>query len=219
MSSVAGPAELERLSAEQVVAELGARFGPRLAVACSFQKEATVILDLVVRHAPQALVFTLDTGVLFPETYATWQRVQEHYGIEIAVFEGPSLARQASLHGERLWERDPDRCCELRKVRPLTRALAGAEAWVSGLRREQSPARAHTPKLAWDETHQRWKASPLADWGERDVWRYIAEHDLPYHPLHDAGYASIGCVHCTRPGSGREGRWAGSEKDECGLHA
>jgi phosphoadenosine phosphosulfate reductase len=93
------------------------------------------------------------------------------------------------------------------------------DAWISGLRRDQSPSRATTPKLAWDEKHGLWKANPLADWSEQDVWRYIVEHDLPYNPLHDQGYASIGCTHCTAPGSGRDGRWTGSVKTECGLHA
>ena len=97
-------------------------------------------------------------------------------------------------------------------------ALADVDAWISGVRREQSPVRARTPKLAWDAKHERWKANPLADWTEQDVWRYIAEHDVPYNPLHDRGYASIGCTHCTKPGDGRDGRWSGSEKTECGLH-
>jgi len=164
-------------------------------------------------------VFTLDTHVLFPETYETWKRVEERYGIEVAVYQGPSLGRQAAMHGDRLWERDPSKCCDLRKVRPLHSALAGVDAWVAGVRRAQSAARARTPKLAWDARHDRWKANPLADWSEADVWRYIAEHDLPYNPLHDQGYGSIGCTHCTAPGAGREGRWAGTEKTECGLHA
>jgi phosphoadenosine phosphosulfate reductase len=210
--------DLEGLDASGVLAYAVDRFHPQLVVACSFQKEASVILDLLLQIEPQARVFTLDTHVLFPETYETWKRVEERYGIEIEVQQGPSLGRQAATHGDRLWERNPDACCDLRKVRPLDRALAGAEAWVSGVRREQSPARANTPKLGWDGRHGLWKANPLADWGEADVWRYIVEHDVPYNPLHDRGYASIGCTHCTRPGDGREGRWAGSGKTECGLH-
>jgi phosphoadenosine phosphosulfate reductase len=210
--------DLERLDAAGVLEFVVDRFHPRLAVACSFQKEASVVLDLVLGIAPDVRVFTLDTHVLFAETYETWRRVEEHYGIEIEVFQGPSLGRQAELHGDRLWERDPDTCCDLRKVRPLQRALAGVDAWVAGVRRGQSASRARTPKLAWDARHERWKANPLADWSERDVWRYIAEHDLPYNPLHDQGYDSIGCTHCTRPGAGRDGRWADSAKTECGIH-
>ncbi len=210
--------DLEGLDAGGVLAYMVERFHPRLAVACSFQKEASVVLDLLLKIAPDARIFTLDTHVLFPETYETWQRVEKRYGISIEVHQGPSLGRQAATHGDRLWERDPDECCRLRKVDPLNEALADVDAWVSGVRREQSPVRARTPKLAWDRKHERWKANPLADWTEHDVWRYIAEHDVPYNPLHDRGYASIGCTHCTKPGDGREGRWSGSAKDECGLH-
>jgi phosphoadenosine phosphosulfate reductase len=211
--------DLEGLDAGGVLEYMVERFHPRLAVACSFQKEASVVLDLLLRIAPDARVFTLDTHVLFPETYETWQRVEERYGISIEVFQGPSLGRQAATHGDRLWERDPDECCRLRKVDPLTEALSSVDAWISGVRRDQSAVRARTPKLAWDAKHERWKANPLADWTEDDVWRYIAEHDVPYNPLHDRGYASIGCTHCTKPGDGRDGRWAGSDKSECGLHA
>jgi phosphoadenosine phosphosulfate reductase len=215
----APPPNLEDLDAPDVLAYMVDRFHPRLAVACSFQKEASVVLDMILRIAPDVRVFTLDTHVLFPETYETWQRVEQRYGIEVAVYQGPSLGRQAAMHGDRLWERDPDRCCDLRKVQPLQQALADVDAWVAGVRRTQSASRARTPKLAWDARHERWKANPLADWSEPDVWRYIVEHDLPYNPLHDRGYASIGCTHCTKPGDGRDGRWAGNEKTECGLHA
>jgi len=210
--------DLEALDARQVIEHAVERFHPNLVVACSFQKEASVILDLMMQVEPAARIFTLDTHVYFPETYETWKRAEERYGIEVEVFQGPSLGRQAATHGDKLWERDPDACCDLRKVRPLDRALTGAEAWVAGVRRDQSSTRSATPKLAWDRRHGLWKANPLADWTERDVWRYIVEHDLPYNPLHDQGYESIGCTHCTRPGAGRDGRWAGSGKDECGLH-
>ena len=219
MTVTAFPApDFEDRSAEELLAYVVERFHPRLYVACSFQKEASVIMDMLLRIEPEARFFTLDTGVLFPETYATWRALEERYGITVDVYQGMSLARQAELHGDRLWERAPDACCGIRKVAPLEEALAGVDGWVSGLRRDQSPARARTPKLAWDERHGRWKANPLADWSERDVWRYIAERDVPYNPLHDRGYPSIGCTHCTRPGAGREGRWAGTEKGECGLH-
>jgi phosphoadenosine phosphosulfate reductase len=210
--------DLEAMDASSVLAYMVERFHPRLAVACSFQKEASVILDLMMRVAPDARIFTLDTHVLFPETYETWKRTEDRYGIEIEVFQGPSLGRQAATHGDRLWETDPDECCRLRKVDPLIDALAGVDAWVSGVRREQSIGRRNTPKLAWDAKHDRWKANPLADWSEADVWAYIVEHDLPYNPLHDRGYASIGCTHCTTPGTERDGRWVGSGKTECGLH-
>jgi phosphoadenosine phosphosulfate reductase len=211
-------ADLEDRSAEEVLAFLVERHGRRLVLACSFQKEATVLVDLLLGIDPGARVFTLDTGVLFPETYATWRAVEERYGITVEAYRGPTLEEQARLHGDALWAREPDRCCGLRKVAPLERALDGAEVWVSGLRREQSPERAATPKLAWDARHGLLKANPLADWTEDDVWRHVRDRDLPYNVLHDQGYASIGCTHCTRPGAGRSGRWSSFAKTECGLH-
>jgi phosphoadenosine phosphosulfate reductase len=210
--------DVEHLDAPGVLGFMVERFHPRLTVACSFQKEASVVLDLILQIAPDARVFTLDTHVLFPETYELWRTVEERYGISVEVFQGPSLGRQAAEHGDRLWERDPDACCDLRKVQPLERALADVDAWIAGVRREQGPSRAATRKLAGDAKHERWKANTLADWTDRDVWRYIAEHALPYNQLHDRGDASIGCTQCRRPGAGREGRWAGTGKIECGLH-
>jgi len=210
--------EAEVLSAEQVVELVLERLHPRVALACSFQKEESVLLDMLLEREPGARVFALDTHVLFPETYATWRTVEQRYGIEVEVFQGPSLGRQAATHGDALWERDPELCCAIRKVAPLGRALAGLDGWISGIRRDQSPTRAETPKLAWDERHELWKACPLAGWTDDDVWAYVRERDVPVNPLHERGYASIGCTHCTRPGDGRDGRWAGSSKTECGLH-
>jgi phosphoadenosine phosphosulfate reductase len=134
------------------------------------------------------------------------------------VYEGPSLGRQAAVHGDELWRSKPDLCCSIRKVEPLNRALSDLDAWITGLRRDQSPARANAPKLGWDEQHELWKANPLAAWTDEDCWGYIEERGLPVNPLHGQGYSSIGCTHCTAPGAGREGRWAGTSKIECGLH-
>ena len=206
----AAPPDLESLSAQEVLAHVVDEFHPRLYVACSFQKEASVILDILLSIAPDARVFTLDTHVLFPETYETWKRVEERYGIEVDAWRGEWV------HG--LWATEPDRCCFLRKMEPLQRALEDADCWISGVRRDQSPDRAHTEELDWDDRHGLWKANPLATWSERDVWAYISRHDLPYNPLHDQGYSSIGCTHCTKPGTGRDGRWAGDAKTECGIH-
>jgi phosphoadenosine phosphosulfate reductase len=128
------------------------------------------------------------------------------------------VEEQARLHGDELWKTDPDACCGIRKVVPLRERLSMVDAWVAGLRRDQSPSRASTPKLHWDEKHGLWKANPLADWSERDVWNYIAANDVPYNGLHDEGYSSIGCTHCTHPSEGREGRWVGTDKLECGIH-
>lgn len=210
--------DLEGLDADEVIAYAIERHAPKIALASSFQKEEAVLLDLLLTIKPDARVFALDTGVLFPETYDVWRAVERRYSIKVESYAGPSLAAQAAAHGDRLWERDPSACCALRKVEPLHRALAGLDAWITGVRREQSPTRATTRKVEWDAAHGLWKYSPLADWTERDVWARIAERDLPYNPLHDQGYASIGCTHCTQPGAGREGRWAGSDKTECGLH-
>ena len=216
--SVVAPPDLEQATAEDVLAYMVERFHPRLYVACSFQKETSVMMDIALQVAPDVRFFTLDTGVLFPETYATWQRFEEHHGVRVDSYQGISLARQAELDGDRLWARDPDACCGIRKVAPLTEALADVDAWITGVRREQSPTRAGAEKVHWDERHGVWKANPLADWSERDVWDYIEERDLPYNELHARGYPSIGCTHCTTPAVGREGRWAAHSKTECGLH-
>lgn len=213
-----GIPDLEQSPAEDVLAYMVERFHPRLYVACSFQKETSVIVDMLVRIEPEVRFFTLDTGVLFQETYDLRTEIEERYGIEIEVFRGLSLARQAEIHGDELWNRDPDRCCGIRKVAPMEQALASADAWVSGLRRDQSATRAEAPKIQWDARHSVFKANPLADWSEADVWDYIDRNDVPYNELHDRGYTSIGCTHCTLPGAGRDGRWAGSDKTECGLH-
>jgi phosphoadenosine phosphosulfate reductase len=216
--AVAVEPNLEHLSAEEVLAYAVERFHPRLYVATSFQKEGSVIIDMLSRIEPEARLFTLDTGFFFPETYATWQRIEERYGVEIEVHQGMSVERQRQLHGNELWKHDPDACCGIRKVSPLKSALSEVDAWVAGLRREQSATRSGARKLAWDDKHEVWKLNPLADWTEKDVWSYVVEHDVPYNELHDRGYASIGCTHCTKPGAGRAGRWSQTDKVECGLH-
>ena len=218
MATAIAEVDAEALSAEGVLELVVREFGPRVALACSFQKEETVLLDMLLGIDPRARVFALDTHVLFPETYALWREVEQRYGIAVEVFEGPSLGRQAAVHGEALWERNPDLCCSIRKVAPLGAALAQLDCWITGMRRDQSPTRANAPKLGWDDRFGLWKANPLADWTDEMVWAYVRDRELPYNELHDRGYASIGCTHCTRPGAGREGRWAGAEKTECGLH-
>jgi phosphoadenosine phosphosulfate reductase len=216
--AVATPPDLETSSAEEVLAYAVEQYHPRLYLACSFQKEESVLIDMLHRIEPEARIFALDTHVLFPETYAHWREMEERYGFKVEIYEGPTLAQQAAEHGDELWKRDPAACCGIRKVAPLKEALSQVDAWVTGVRREQSPTRANAPKLTWDDKHELWKFNPLADWSEKDVWRYISKHDVPYNPLHDRNYASIGCTHCTQPGAGREGRWAGQDKTECGLH-
>jgi len=212
------PVAIESFDADEILALALREFPGRVSLACSFQKEESVLLDMLLSQDSDARVFALDTHVLFPETYAVWREVEKRYGITVEVYEGPSLGRQAAIHGDALWERKPDLCCSIRKVAPLARALEGLDCWITGLRRDQSPTRATAPKLGWDETHELWKANPLADWDDARVRAYIAERGLPYNKLHDSGYSSIGCTHCTKPGEGREGRWSGLEKVECGLH-
>ncbi len=216
--SIEPPPNVEGWRAEGMLEFMVERFHPRLYVACSFQKESSVIMDMLLRIEPEARFFTLDTGLLFPESYAIWRELERHYGINVDVYQGMSLARQADRHGDELWSRDPDRCCGIRKVAPLRSALSGVDAWITGLRRDQTPERSEAPKLAWDALNGLWKASPLADWSERDVFDYLRRSKAPYNELHDRGYSSIGCIHCTHPGAGREGRWASSGRTECGIH-
>jgi phosphoadenosine phosphosulfate reductase len=208
--AVAVPPDLERSSADEVLRYAVERHHPRLYVACSFQKEASVIMDMLLRIEPKARFFTIDTGVLFEETIATWRALEARYGVKVDVFDATSPDGRPWTGGRH--------CCADRKVAALGNALAGVDAWVTGLRREHSEERAGTAKVHWDERNDLWKVNPLADWTEQDVWRYIAEHDVPYNELHDRGYDSIGCVPCTLPGSGRDGRWAGTDRTECGLH-
>jgi phosphoadenosine phosphosulfate reductase len=200
--------DLEAAPAEEVLAYAIERFHPRLTMACSFQKEESVLVHMLTRLEPSARVFTIDTGVLFAETLETWKRFEERFGVAVEVIDA----------------RSPDepwtaaRCCGAAKVDALERGLSGVEAWITGIRREQAPTRAAAEKLQRDERRGIWKVNPIADWTEKDLWRYIHKHDLPYHPLHDQGYFSIGCAPCTQPGDGREGRWSGTDKTECGLH-
>jgi phosphoadenosine phosphosulfate reductase len=204
-------AEIEALSAEEVLRSCVDRFGGKVALACSFQKGETVLLDLLFGIDPKARVFAIDTRYLFPETYELWREVERRYGTTIERFEGAPVE-------EGLWETKPDLYLAIAKVEPLNRALLDLDCWITGIRRDQSPTRANAPKLGWDAAHEVWKANPLADWSDDDCWSFIRERGLPYNPLHDRGYASIGDTHSTIPGEGREGRWAGSDRTECGLH-
>jgi len=225
------PAELERWSAElegrsprEVLQWAVDEFFPDLSIACSFGgPSGMVLLDMIAEIEPRTEVFYLDTDFLFDETYATRDRAVERYKIEAVAYKSLLTPKQqAAQHGDELWLRDPDACCELRKVEPNARALAGKRAWVSGIRRDQGATRAETPIVTWDEKFDLVKVIPLAKWTEADVWAYIVKHDVPYNPLHDRNYPSIGCTYCTkavRPGEDpRSGRWQGFDKTECGLH-
>jgi phosphoadenosine phosphosulfate reductase len=197
------------LEAEETLSQAVERHHPRLVMACSFQKEESVLIDMIMGIEPDARVFTIDTGVLFPETYETWRKIEDRYGQHVEVLD-------ATPPNGTPWS--GSNCCGRRKVDALEAALAGSEAWITGIRREQSPTRAAAESVEWDDSRGVWKFNPLAEWTDKDVWRYVNERDLPYHPLHDRGFESIGCAPCTLPGSGREGRWSGQDKTECGLH-
>jgi phosphoadenosine phosphosulfate reductase len=199
---------VEQASAQEVLTYAVERFHPRLTMACSFQKEESVLVHMLMEVQPDVRVFTIDTGVLFPETLETWKRFEERFGVKVEVFDASSPGEPWTV----------DRCCSAAKVEALGQALSDVDAWITGIRREQATTRTGSPKLERDERQGIWKVNPLADWSEKDVWSYIFKHDLPYHPLHDQGYASIGCAPCTLPGQGREGRWAGQDKTECGIH-
>ncbi len=215
-------AELEGRTAEETIRWALDTFHPRMRIAASFQKTSSVTIDIAHAVDPTAKFFYLDTDVLFEETYMTRDALAAKYGIEFERYSGISLQEQEDLYGAELWNRQPDACCGIRKVEPMREALSGIDCWVSGIRRQDSETRAGAAKFGWDRRFGLWKLNPLADWSEAEVWDYINERELPYNPLHDAGYPSIGCTHCTRPpgagGHPRDGRWANAHKTECGLH-
>jgi phosphoadenosine phosphosulfate reductase len=215
--------EIEALPAEELLRWAYEEFGDRLCLSCSWQKQSSVLVHMVSELGLEIDVVELDTHLFFKETYETRDRIVERYGISLVRPEIMTVAEQHKVEGPNLWERDADRCCHIRKVEPLIRALEPYEAWASGIRRDQSPSRAGTKKLERSARYGVWKLHPLADWDEKQVWRYISENDIPYNPLHEAGYRSIGCMPCTRPirpdEEERAGRWAGSDKLECGIHA
>jgi phosphoadenosine phosphosulfate reductase len=205
------PPDVEAMGAEEILRYCLETFPGKVALACSFQKEESVLLDLLFGLEPRARVFAIDTHHLFPETYELWREVEQRYDTKVEVFAGPRVE-------EGLWESKPDLYLAIAKVEPLNRALLDLDCWITGVRRDQAPTRATAPKLGWDAAHELWKANPLADWSDEDCWALIQERCLPYNPLHDRGYASIGDTHSTVPGAGREGRWAGTARTECGLH-
>jgi phosphoadenosine phosphosulfate reductase len=215
--------ELETLPLDAFLDWSLAVFGERIAHVTSFGPSGLVILDHLLHSKPALRVLSIDTDFLFTETYILWEQIEKHYGISIEAVRTPiSPSEQDRQFGPALWETHPDACCNLRKVKPMAVALVGLDAWYTGIRRDQGGARASTRLVAWDTRYDLFKLSPLATWTREQVWDYIRRHDLPYNSLHDRGYTSIGCTHCTRPpvqGDGeRSGRWAGQAKTECGLH-
>jgi phosphoadenosine phosphosulfate reductase len=216
-------AEAEHWTADQILAWAARQFGNTASLASSFGAEDVVLIDLASRIGSPFPIFTLDTDFLFPETYALIDTIHQKYGVTVERLR-PKLSpqEQAQQFGDALWLREPDECCGIRKVEPLTQKLSSASAWITGIRREQSPTRANTQKLGWDAKFGLLKLNPLADWRDVQVWDYIRANNVPYNQLHDRNYPSIGCTHCTRavqPGEdARAGRWSGLAKTECGLH-
>jgi phosphoadenosine phosphosulfate reductase len=201
---------LQGATAEQVLAYAVEHYQPRLTLACSFQKEESVLFHMLseIEGGRDVRAFTIDTGVLFPETLATWKRFEDRFPLGIDVIDAHSPGAPWTLAN----------CCSVAKVAALETALSDVDAWITGIRREQATTRSAAAKFEHDERRGIVKFNPLADWTEKDVWAYIFKHDLPYNLLHDQGYDSIGCTPCTLPGNGRDGRWAGLDKTECGIH-
>jgi len=214
--------DFEAMTAEELISWTHQYFWPRVCVTCSWQKQSSVLVHMVSELGLDTDVVELDTHLFFRESYETRERLVKRYGLQLIRPDVITIAEQHKQKGPNLWERDPDRCCHIRKVEPLIEALAPYDAWVSGIRREQSPSRANARKVERSDRYGVWKIQPLADWSEEDVWSYIAANDIPFNPLHDVGYRSIGCMPCTRPTrpdeEERAGRWAGSDKLECGIH-
>ncbi len=218
----------EASSPEAIVAWALRRFaGRELVLSTSFGMEGCALIDMVARHGVPVRVIWLDTGFLFPETHALRERMEARYSHLRFERHRTSLTpeAQAERFGPELWRRDPNRCCALRKVEPMRTALAGVDVWLAGLMRSQSPQRSALRVVEWDWSYGLLKVSPLAAWDRARVWDYVRAHDVPYNELHERGYPSLGCTHCTAPvpGAGpvkysRSGRWSGTGKTECGLH-
>lgn len=215
--------ELETATPQEIIRWAADRFGPRLTMATAFGPEGCTILHMLSQVAPQTHVFNLDTGYQFQETLDLRDEVARRYGIEVEL-KRPELTVEEyeRKHGGPLYKTDPDRCCFDRKVKVLRQAIVGFEAWMSAIRRDQSADRAGAPIVGWDRKFGLVKVNPLANLTKSDVWKMITDHDVPYNPLHDQGYTSIGCRPCTRAvlfgEDERAGRWSGTAKTECGLH-
>ncbi len=222
MASLLQLPDVEAMTAEGCLLWAYERFGNKLCLTCSWQKQSSVLVHMVSELGLDIPVIELDTALFFRETYETRERLVAKYGLELIRPDVISVAEQHKQEGPNLWETDPDRCCHVRKVEPLERALKEYDAWISGIRREQSLTRKDAQRVEFSERYDVWKIQPLVDWDAKRVDAYIHVNEIPYNPLHDAGYPSIGCIPCTRPVSRdedeRAGRWADSDKIECGIH-
>jgi phosphoadenosine phosphosulfate reductase len=229
MTDTASLAITEASDTTEVIAWTLERFGhQRMVLTTQFGMEGCALIDMYAAQQRPLKVVYVDTLFLFPETYALRDRMVARYRHLTFESRGTRLtaAEQAARHGDRLWAREPDRCCQIRKVDPMREALAGVEVWITGITRNQSATRADTPMIGWDWQFQLLKINPLVHWDRKRVWEYVQSHEVPYNPLHERGFPSIGCTHCTQPvvGAGitdytRRGRWDSSGKTECGLHS
>ncbi|OPA73085.1 phosphoadenosine phosphosulfate reductase [Paenibacillus selenitireducens] len=214
--------ELEHATPQEII-EWAVTTFPNMTFACSFGAEDVVLVDMLQKISPKTDIFYLDTDFHFQETYETRDRIAKHYNLEfVRAFPKLTPVEQAEKYGEELWKSEPNTCCNIRKVEPLTEILGKYEAWITGIRRDQAPTRANAKKIEYDYKFGLMKFNPIASWTTEEVWNYIRENDVIYNPLHDNYYPSIGCEYCTRqvmPGEDpRAGRWSGNEKTECGLH-
>ena len=215
--------EFETATPRQILRWAVERFASKFTLATAYGPEGMVLIHMLSEIAPDTPIFNLDTGYQFEETLRMRERIRERYGMEVEVKQPElSVEQYELLHGGPLYETDPNRCCQDRKIAVLRGALCGMHAWASGIRRDQSPDRARAAIVGWDKKFRLVKISPLANWTKKDVWRVIRAYDIPYNPLHDQGYPSIGCWPCTRVvpfgENERAGRWCGFAKTECGLH-
>jgi len=213
----------DRATPQELLAWAAERWGTGMVLSCSFGGGAgMVLLDMIAKVAPATPVLYIDTGLLFHETYELITQVRERYNVQLrAIHPARTVAQQAQDYGPALWQRDPDRCCQLRKVQPLTQALEPFDAWITGIRRSNSPTRANAALIEWSTKYNLVKLNPLASWREQDVWQYIHIHDVPYNPQLDQGYPSLGGHTCTRLPTGdnlRSRSWVGFSKTACGLH-
>jgi phosphoadenosine phosphosulfate reductase len=216
-------AKLETATPEEIVRWAVANYFPKLTMATAFGPEGCVIIYYLSLVEPRTHVFNLDTGYQFKETLALRDEIARRYGIEVELKRADTTIEQyEAQHGGPLYKTNPDQCCFDRKVTVLRRAAVGFDAWISGIRRDQSSDRARAPIVGWDKKFGLVKISPLANWTKKDVWKLILDRNIPYNPLHDQGYTSIGCWPCTRAvlfgEDERAGRWSGTAKTECGLH-
>lgn len=214
---------LEKASPEEIITWAVETYYPKLTMATAFGPEGCVILSLLAKIEPRVYVFNLETGYQFPETLKLRDQIAEKYGIEVDL-QRPELSVEEyeAAHGGPVYKTNPDQCCRDRKIAVLHRVARGYHAWMSGIRRDQSPHRAAAPIVGWDKKFGLVKISPLANWTRSDVWKRILDENVPYNVLHDRGYPSVGCWPCTRSvlcgEDERAGRWSGTAKTECGLH-